>query len=262
MASSTTLSNLENLPLELKQLIMRNVGEPSDLAAIALTGPSMYVAFTSAAKDITTHTCWPYLQEMQALDVLPEALVELTCRTLAYPPGGAWTTIIDFCSTYLDERQRIPLTPTSGLSIAIKIVPLFKIVRSFAQDFASKALLVRPDKVLGHPPTTEELGRIMRAFYRFEMFRNLIRGPHLINAWQSPLADVGLQRHYFLDKFAHHENEQYVFLCSDALQCLPFLSQTGTRLLTIYRLACVLDYLFELVDPGTILVSSHIVSLS
>lgn len=170
----------------------------------------MYSALQGSEEVVTTAVCQPYINEMQKMDLLPEVIAEYESRKLPSPRVERyWRAIIQFSGAHFEKRQEIAMTPNSwNLAKAMQIIPTYKVVRDFANDFAFKTLRHRPATVHGHQPEPNELGRIMRTFYRFQIFCNMFPKPHLIDVWGWSDGDVSLQKSLVLDKYAPHENEQ------------------------------------------------------
>jgi hypothetical protein len=204
-------SALEVLPIEVKQAIMSTLPDVWSLKSIALTSSPLYRAFTGAEVLITSRVL---LNEVE-LDVLPEAAAALESSRLK-----PWTRqrIQDFVFQHLYSRGPPPQKWT--LSDALLISKLYDYVHYFAADLASKTLVKPPIltylKSNQAPLSQNEITRIIRAFYRFEIYCNIFRDP-------KRTINVRKQRDIFFSNFSPWENEQ---------------------------LACIHDYLFQVVSPG------------
>lgn len=91
------------------------------------------------------------------------------------------------------------------------------------KDFVQKALAASRfvesvESAVPAPPTTTEIDRIQRAFYMFEIYRNIFTRHYFNRQWGS-----GAQQGMFFQYFSVWQNEQ---------------------------LACVHDYLVQLIIPG------------
>ena len=208
-------SALEVLPIEVKQAIMSTLPDVWSLKSIALTSSPLYRAFTGAEVVITSRVL---LNEVE-LDVLPEAAAALESSRLK-----PWTRqrIQDFVFQHLHSRGPPPQKWT--LSDALLISKLYDHVYYFTADLASKTLVKPPIstylKSNQAPLSQNEITRIIRAFYRFEIYCNIFRDP-------KRTINVREQRDIFFSNFSPWENEQ---------------------------LACIHDYLFRVVSPGMQLV--------
>ena len=206
--ATSTRSRLEQLPLEAKQSILSSLTNIASLKATALTCSSLYQAFKSAEELIITEV---FLNEID-IDVLPEAIIAHKSETWTRPPV--------FAAEHLQSRQ--PISSKKRLNIP-ELLPLSKTAKHidyFAHDFASQALAARPP--ISAPPSREELNRIKRAFYRFEIYGNMFTSlspPTQMFEVQVHVAPAAI----FFACFSPWENEQ---------------------------LACVHDYLFSIVAPS------------
>ncbi|KAI9780859.1 MAG: hypothetical protein M1839_006486 [Geoglossum umbratile] len=117
------------------------------------------------------------------------------------------------------EKVRRKWTPADALAAS----KLHFYVHSFAMKFASTALSKIPSRYGQQPPPTrQELERIKRALYRFEIYRNIFPP----RSYKSHVANVDgteMLNKVFFSKFAPWENEQ---------------------------LACIYDFLVEEVSPA------------
>ena len=207
--SSTPLRSwLEQLPLEAKQAILSSLTDIASLKATALTCSSFYYALKNAEQLIITEVLFNEID----IDVLPEAIVAGKVKT--------WTRTAVFAANIFQSRQ--PISPKKRWEIS-ELLPLSKIAKHinfFAADLAEKALASMPPVSL--PPSREELNRIKRALYRFEIYCNLFRSLGSSTQVLQPRLH-GPRANAFFGCFSAWENEQ---------------------------LTCVYDYLFSAVAPG------------
>ena len=97
------------------------------------------------------------------IDILPEAIIAHKSKTWTRPPV--------FAAEHLQSRQ--PICPKKRWKIS-ELLPLSKTAKNinyFTHDFASQTLAARPS--ISVPLSREELNRIKRAFYRFEIYGNI-----------------------------------------------------------------------------------------
>jgi len=202
---------IEKLPVELKQNLLSALTDASSLRSAALSCPSMYYAFVNAEELIISQV----VKNQIDADVLPEAVVALESSRLQ-----PWTRhgVMDFIRHHLHARTCLPRSWT--LSEALALGRLHSGVERFAAEFMAEMLnsssaFAYIDAPPGWSVSKNEMIRVQRAFYRFEVYCNLFREPMKFE----PIETEGL----FLCKFSYWENEQ---------------------------LACVHDYLFRAVCPG------------
>lgn len=206
-------ATIKGLPPELKQALLSALPDVSSLRSAALSCSFLYHAFLSAEELITTQV----VKNQIDADVLPEALTALkTFRSQPWSRQG----VIDFVDGHhLCFRTSPP--ESWSLSEALPLGNLHASVEKFASDFIAEMLNTSSDFAYidvppGWPVSRHEMNRIQRAFYRFETYCHLFRNPHAFDAHE--------MRDVFFFKFSHWENEQ---------------------------LACIHDYLFRAVCPGT-----------
>ena len=156
---------LELLPIEVKQAIMSTLPDVRSLKSITLTSSSLCQAFTGAKVLITSRV----LLNKVEFDVLPEAAAALESSRLE---PRTRRRIQDFVFQHLHIRGPPPQAWT--LSDALLISKVYDHVHYFAADLASKTLAkppistdLKPDQA---PLSQNEMTRIMRTFYRFEIY--------------------------------------------------------------------------------------------
>ena len=191
-------STLERMPVELKQKLLGFLPDLMSLRSTALTCSSFYQSFISAELLVTTSV----LKNQVDLEVLPEAVAALASSYLQ-----PWTRerIQEFVHDHLDSRKSQP--PSWTLSEALPLDSLHRHVQSFAAAFASETLteklgLDELDAIPKYPPSSDEIYRIQRALYRFELYCNLFRDP------KRTLFEIDEQMRLFLHKFSPWEIEQ------------------------------------------------------
>ena len=207
---------MERLPVELTQMVMSATSDILILKRVALSCPILYYAFLSDESKIMTNV----LLNQVNLDVLPEAVATLASSRLqphAVEPD-ARKRILDFVTGYLQQRQTPLKSFTMGDGFCLG--KLHFMVSDFARMFAKTALAKAPVCSSKYTaPSRNEICRIERAFYWFEIFCNLFR--------ESPRGRAssifGEERPLFFANFAPWENEQ---------------------------LGCIHDFLFRLIYPS------------
>jgi hypothetical protein len=209
---------LEQLPLELRQEILSLIPDVGTLRTAALSCPTFYYAFRGSPASITTSVL---LSEIGPA-ILPEATMVLEASSIhrrnpsvqdMLGPSGL--------GKYWLQREKVrrEWTPADALSAS----KLHFYVHSFGIKLASTAL----SKIPSHrgqqpPPTRQELERIKRALYRFQVYRH-ISPPRSYGEYMANADRIEMLHEIFFSKFATWENEQ---------------------------LACIYDFLVEEVRPG------------
>ncbi len=207
----SVISMMERFPLELKQALLSSLLDVYSLRSAALCCSSFYHAFLSAEELITTQV----VKNQLDAEVISEAVIALQSS------GQSWTRqgVLDFVDHHLRTRTTPPTSWT--LSEALPLSNLHTNVERFTSEFIAEMLNTSSEfAYIDAPPTwpvsKKEMNRIQRTFYRFEVYCNLFHDSKLFEA--SEIEDL------FFSKFSYWENEQ---------------------------LACVHDYLFRVVCPGT-----------
>ena len=207
------LSRLELLPPELIQHILGLPPVATSLLSSILTCSPLYKAFIKVEVPVTSKVVRNVINK----EVLPEAVATWKSSRLA-----PWTK--ESLQNFADDQLRSRQAPQSlwTLSEALPLADFHRYVEYFTLDFASQTLARLGDSstsntVLSNSPSSSELHRIQRAFYRFEIYCNLFRS-------RKPRPfDMDEQPSIFFSKFSPWENEQ---------------------------IGCVHDYLFYKVSPG------------
>lgn len=207
-------SPTEGLSVELVRMILSAVPDVASLQAAALSCPLFYRAFLEAETAITAQV----LLNQIDVSVLPEAMAASESSSLrphdTEPKNGE--VIVDFVTQNLRQRP----TPPRYWSLrkALRLGRLHIYVDGLAKKFAMAALTKHPLNRSKSIATRQEIYRIERALYRFEIYCNLFR--------ESPKAQssvYGEQKQLFFANFAPWENEQ---------------------------LGCIHDFLVQIVSPG------------
>lgn len=213
---ASSLSSMECLPVELLREIMAAISDIASLKMAVLSCPALYRAFSGDENAITKHV----LENRFGIDTLPEAVAALDSSTLRPDSTDPWAReeIVYFVERHLHQRK-LPTRPWT-LATALPVGRLSFFVRRFAEKFAKAALAKEPVcRSSLTLLTQDELWRIERTFYRFEIYCNLFResgrGASSVDGEQKPL---------FLANFSPWENEQ---------------------------LGCVHDFLAKEILPGT-----------
>ena len=176
--------------------------------------PLFYRAFVEAETAITTEV----LLNQIDVNVLPEAIgASASARLRPHDTDPKFReAIVDFASQYLAQRPPLPRSWT--LREAFRLARLHFYVDSIAKKLAATALDEPPLNCSKSIATCQEMCRIERALYRFEIYCNCFR--------ESPKTQssvYGEQKRLFFAHFAPWENEQ---------------------------LGCIHDFLARLVMPG------------
>jgi hypothetical protein len=199
-------SLLEGLPTELKQLILSSISDFGTLKAAALSCPSLFTAFRCSVAATTKAV----LLNQVGPDILPEAVARLESSQLSSP--RTMLAFVTFIANHLTIR-RIPPS-TFSFADASAIAHFHNSVAYFATKCA-KAILAKKDSSPTTPPTTTEIARFCRAFYRFQIYNDLY----------SPFKYHQLVAidHEFYTHYSPWENEQ---------------------------LACIVDFIIQEFAPG------------
>ena len=210
----TSLARLEHLPSELIEHILGLLPDVTSLLSSILSCSSLYSVFSKVEILITSKVVERSISE----EVLPEAVATWKSSLLGLRRD---VLLQDFADDQLRSRQHSK--PSWTLSEALPLAGLHRHVEYFSTDFALQTLAglgedYTYNTALTESPSSDELHRIQRAFYRFEIYCNLSRSrqpdPFVLD--EQPLM-------VFFSKFSPWENEQ---------------------------LGCIHDYLFHKVSPG------------
>jgi hypothetical protein len=199
---------LELLPLELRQQILASVPDVGTLRTAVLSCPVLYYAFHESPISTITSV----LSSEIGPAVLPEAAMVLEASSIGQcilsDPGMADTIL----QKHWLQREKVRWKWT--LTDALAISNLHFYVDSFAMKFASTAL-PRIPSCYGQQSeySQQELERIKRALYRFEIYCNVFPLKLFIDAGDLPGTTSTYDRiemltEGFFSKFAPWENEQ------------------------------------------------------
>ncbi|EEQ31278.1 conserved hypothetical protein [Microsporum canis CBS 113480] len=162
----------------------------------------------------------------------PGRIVKQILRT-SIPDDG-------FIDDYFESLKKIP-RPNLSLSEAVALEDYNRLVNNFARDFARRALskhpITRVEEKCPWPVTERESYRILRAFYRFELYWKLFQGTEKPRGERHRQLTIPLKDHskLFFDRFAPWENEQ---------------------------VACIQDFLLRLIDERECLKERILTTLS
>ncbi|KAM5432123.1 hypothetical protein McanMca71_007868 [Microsporum canis] len=174
-----------------------------------------------------------------------------SCRSfrdlVLYQPGRIVKQILrtsipddGFIDDYFESLKKIP-RPNLSLSEAVALEDYNRLVNNFARDFARRALskhpITRVEEKCPWPVTERESYRILRAFYRFELYWKLFQGTEKPRGERHRQLTIPLKDHskLFFDRFAPWENEQ---------------------------VACIQDFLLRLIDERECLKERILTTLS
>ncbi|KAI0856525.1 hypothetical protein F4860DRAFT_492626 [Xylaria cubensis] len=186
-------SPFKRLPVELLQMILGHVPDVPSLYAAVLSCSLFYRAFEGIETTITTQV----LLNQIDVSVLPEAMMTFESTLLPDKSKPESSKAVDnFITRTLRQR---PTPPRSwSLQKALPFGQLHFYVDAFAKKFVETTLTRVPFHQPQHPVTKQEICRIQRALYRFEICCNLYRA----NPNYGSASDI------FLPDFAEYENEQ------------------------------------------------------
>ncbi|KAK8118069.1 uncharacterized protein PG998_006350 [Apiospora kogelbergensis] len=192
---------MDSLPLELVQRILTCLDLDS-LRHAALSCRTFLNSFKNAEVLITSEILLHHIDP----SVLPEAILVNESFRLQ---NTSIDQRIQFAQNHLSKR--IPASSRWRLVDALPLVHFHQFVDYLASSFATEAFDKQPQFSGTAAPSQVEICRFQRAFYRFQLYCNVVG---------RDVSDEGALRDLFFDYFAAWENEQ---------------------------LACVNDYLMRLV---------------
>ncbi|KAF2966735.1 hypothetical protein GQX73_g6846 [Xylaria multiplex] len=182
---------MDHLPVELHQRIFLHL----DLNAVRNAALSCRILF-NAVKGAETLIATKLLLRQIDKDVLPEAILALRSRRLGAPSLSKMSEFAEALKT------RQPAPKKWCLTDALPLAQFHEKVSYLASQAAREALEKEPRLLMGGKlpdPTREEMHRFERAFYRYQIFCNVI-GPDSLGA-----ADLWA---VFFKWFSTWENEQ------------------------------------------------------
>ncbi|EPE25355.1 hypothetical protein GLAREA_01267 [Glarea lozoyensis ATCC 20868] len=159
---------LESLPAELKVIIFFALPDLISLKHIASTSRSLYNAVKSAER----HVVHPFLSSELEFDVLPEAAAVIASSRIKSRTKSQMLTFAENhlrCPWHWDPKFYFTLAD------ALYISKLHKQIQSFTNQFFVVAFMDDHEILDPAPLSRNETARIMRAFYRFEIYCNLFR---------------------------------------------------------------------------------------
>lgn len=183
---------MEHLPLELIQRTFSYL----DLASLrnaALSCRTFLDAFKNAEVLITSEIL---LRQIDP-SVLPEAILVEKSGHLGEPSVETGT---NFANTYL--KSRTPAPSQWKLVDALPLERFHRFVDYFAKQFAKEALERQPRLAIEEQPkpARDEICRFQRAFYRVQLYRNVV-------GQIFPVTDDELRKMFF-GHYVAWENEQ------------------------------------------------------
>ncbi|KAI8948488.1 hypothetical protein F4801DRAFT_556711 [Xylaria longipes] len=217
-------SPIKELPVELLRMILGVLPDVPSLHAAVLSCSMFYRAFLEAETSITTQV----LLNQIDVDVVAEATIASKSALLRPhdPDPKSREAILDFVAQNLQQR---PAPPTAwSLQKALHLGRLHFHVDALAKKFVATTLSRHPLNQSSHLVTDQEICRIERALYRFEIYCNLFRE---VSDVGSPIYDE--QGSLYFAHFAPYENEQ---------------------------LGCIHDFLIRAITPAFNDVAEHDVS--
>ena len=209
-------SSLKRFPVELKQNLLSLAPDIFSLRSMVLSCSSLYHAFLGAEKMITTQVV------KHQFESIPEALLQH-----ARNRAKDLRTEKDF-DLFIQNNSWVQFTNSWTLAEALSLARLHTIVERFTSDFIAETLskystFAYIDPPPNWPVSQDELTRIYRAFYRFELFCH-------------PFYQHSFSSHY-MDEVSWNE----VMIFSFAFSCWE-----------IEQVAALYEYLYRLICPGTI----------
>ena len=194
-----TSSTFASLPVELLQAILSQSRDSFSLRALALSTTSFYRAFLATRSSILLAVLHNEFSE----GTLRAALLTLASARLRPHIGDSIQKLL------AQFQSGAALIPDSwSLSDSLELSRLRHDVGYFARDFSSTLCT---NLVTGLPEenqlvlTSTEMDRIERAFYRFELYCNLIRDGAVRSISSLEAQEI---RTLVVDRFLPWENEQ------------------------------------------------------
>ncbi|KAL8739860.1 MAG: hypothetical protein Q9190_007378 [Brigantiaea leucoxantha] len=196
---------MDSLAVEIKVNIFTALLDLSDLKSLILTSTSFYGAFIGTKRLI--------IQEVvrNGLDLELVREISALAQSLRIK---TWSreAVLEILGTYFSTQPNIK-TYDWDVSTALDIYRIHTLAADFSADFASTALakecITNQDGDSGPAPSTSELRRFERNFWKFELYCNLfrVRTPNHAPSKQDRFSPEE-QKLIFFDHFAAYENEQ------------------------------------------------------
>jgi hypothetical protein len=199
-----SLSRFPDLPVEVVQSLLSAIPDISSLISAVLTCSSLYRCFKDAESLITASV----LLNQIDFEVLPDAFATFESSKIVPPTEES---VIAFVKTHLHCRKHPNLR--WAVTDALQMSEFHKSVDYLAACFVEYAL-ERTDS--SYPPSRNEINRVQRALYHFEMHRNTCAGSWITmrnsssGEWeynQQPYL-AHQQKAIFFDNFSCWENDQ------------------------------------------------------
>lgn len=195
-------SPIETLSVELVRMILSALPDIATLQKTAISCPLFYHAFLEVEKFISTRIISSQVDH----EVLPEAFAAIeSSKARKIHSGTKHSDNKEAVTVYIARnlRQRPEPPKLWTLNEAVRLEKLHISVSWFANKFATEALAKDPLNRTNAIATPQEISRIQRALYRFEIYCNLFRD---INKKQSIFYPD--QKTLFFSNFAPWEIEQ------------------------------------------------------
>jgi hypothetical protein len=221
--SKCSQATLTGLPLELRQAILSHADSTRTLRAAAVAGRCFHEAVQGSGGSIVVSQV---LSRVLPLSLLPEAFAVFKSSQNQDLMGEARIRFVDDYFRSLHDCISHRLT----LSEAASLESFHELVSELATDFAFRALSRHPrtgvvvDQAEVAPMSAQEVQRIQRAFYRFQLYCNLFHAPAQVKAHRATFVRVSSagqaarsqwrrdvlsnQCDMFLSRFAVWESEQ------------------------------------------------------
>ncbi|KAF9765755.1 hypothetical protein IL306_001895 [Fusarium sp. DS 682] len=205
----TDLSLFESFPLDILHHVLLAVDSTADLSSLIRASPTIYQHY------VQHRTFW--LRNCFELELGPSIVDAFTvhlCNTTEFRTKRTKDNILRFIETYRSQRRQY-YTPQSVLLDKEQIIPVVafhsKTVKPLASQFVTwtqshHASLSSPAQL-----STTEARRILRAFYRYQLFCNLFG---LVGQSRQGICTSEERLEWFLDIFEPWEIEE--ILCVNA----------------------------------------------
>ena len=207
-------SHIERLSVELLRMVVCALPDVATLQSVVLSCPTFYLAFREAEKSITTAVLFNQID----VNLWPDAAAAFESSSLESRLPDGQHDIKSFITNYISLRPTLPRAWL--LRSARRVGGLQTCISQLALRFTTEAMACDPltEDQASPPPTPQEVCRLHRAFYRFEIYCNIFR--------DSSRAQTALVRN------------QYDLFFRDFTSC------------EIEQLGCIHDFLTRLLWPG------------
>ena len=218
-------ASLEKLPAEILREVFHALPSTETLKALILTGPVFHATYLFQ----TTKIIGSVVANEVSRELLPEAIVVLRAKRIptlaaminhAEGPVPRKEEAYELLNQYHTARWSL-IDCTLTFQDAIEIAKIHNACQKLAHDFTGKALdrcrQIYKKTFNYEKPSKQELLRVQRSFYSFELISSLFAEEH----WHPFNLDKSLQCSEFLSNYAPWEHEQLASIDGYLRQRLP-----------------------------------------